>query len=911
MRLHVSQLKADNARARELADPVYKGLQLGPGRRFRYPRRVTFPRTKIQPPRPRATYVARGALEGRVAGALRERRVVLACAPAGYGKTMLLAHALTQLPPGHAVAWVAADAGDDLQRLLECMLAALEPFDPPWRTAPEALVQRVAASAEDARAVAAELINALDAVEVERGVLVLDDLHRVEDPAFFRFLDVLLERMGARWTFVLASRTDPPVALARLRAAGDVEELRQLQLQFARDEARSLAAQAGLDEAFADRAFDRTLGWPAGMRMAIAAASQGKGARPERPLFEYLLEEVLDRLPTPLADFLLRVSVLPELEAARCAAVTGRADAAAMLEEMERLGLFVETLEAPARTLRLHDLFREALQHRLSVRNPSLLENMRRAAAHTEPDPLRRIPWLIEVGELAPAAALAFQVLPPLIVTSGPPGPLHVLGQFPQAFREASPELMMVRGLIGWVSWDFAAMHEHFARAEAGFAARGDADLADLARGYRATVLVTLGRPVEADAALATLRRRTLRSDARIVMLNAESWLAIDTGRLRSVAPIVDEMLDLLEKEARIDLWFHTSPPMRVPGLPGMARTLERHAALMLEAKGEEPTALRALGLLCQAWGAAWRGELLEAHHLRALTQQEAAWSGNSGAVRTHLLTHAALTLAMSDDCEAALEAAATRIRERTPGATPWIRYVHHWFGARVAAACGEAAVLRDMLRRMDAASAEMGPESASASHAMEMPVRAQLAWLEGRTDEAVAGWQRALQEEEAIDVYGQASETRVRLASAMVARGQLRKAAAILEGAFARALDDGGPGGALLAAFELRALAEAKWGDALAPEHHDRLRAWRDQLEHARLQRHQARRPQASGAAGLTARELEVLERIAAGDSNKLIARQLGLSPHTVKRHVANILDKLGVSTRGQAAARYREARE
>ena len=104
---------------------------------------MTFARTKIQPPRPRLSFVERAGVQARLADALRTRRLVLLCAPAGYGKTTLLAQAVARLPDA-AVAWITADAGDNLQRLLECVVAALEPFDPPWRTAPEALVARVA-----------------------------------------------------------------------------------------------------------------------------------------------------------------------------------------------------------------------------------------------------------------------------------------------------------------------------------------------------------------------------------------------------------------------------------------------------------------------------------------------------------------------------------------------------------------------------------------------------------------------------------------------------------------------------------------------------------------------------------------------------------------------------------------------
>src|SRR4029453_10564911 len=122
----------------------------------------------------------------------------------------------------------ATDGGADVQGRVGCMLAALEPFDPPWRTAPEALLARIGRSDDEQRAVAAEIINTLDACEVAHGVIVFDDLHRVGDPAFFGLLDLLIGRMSSRWTLALVPPTDPPLALARLRASDELAEFRQL-----------------------------------------------------------------------------------------------------------------------------------------------------------------------------------------------------------------------------------------------------------------------------------------------------------------------------------------------------------------------------------------------------------------------------------------------------------------------------------------------------------------------------------------------------------------------------------------------------------------------------------------------------------------------------------------------------------
>jgi LuxR family transcriptional regulator, maltose regulon positive regulatory protein len=865
--------------------------------------------------------VERGTLQARLAEALTARRVVLLCAPAGYGKTTLLAQQIALLPPQAAVAWISADRGDDLHRLFECFAAALEPFDPPWRTAPESLAARLAGSPADAqREVAGEVVNVLDACDVAHGVLVFDDLHRVEDPAFFRFIDNLLERVGPRWTVVVSSRNDPPLALARLRAAGELAEFRQLQLQFAHDEARRLARAAGLDDTLADRLFARTQGWPAGLRIAIEAATAAavpteRALRAgERPLFEYLVSEVLNHLEPRLAEFLQRVAVLPELEAARCAAVSGDADAAARLDEMERLGLFVEVLDAPVPTLRLHDLFREALLRVLAERDPDALTEARRLAAATEPDPIRRITLLLDAGELAQAAVLVYEHAPAMVARSGPAPATHLIARFPAPFRERAPELHFVRGLVAWVHWDFPAMLACFERAEAGFAARGDADDAVLACAFRATGLIPMGRLDESTDLLVRLRERELPAPAQVMRLHAESWLAVDDGRSDEVAPLVVQMLDLLEGLDRLDLWYHTTPANRLPGLPGMTRPLLRHAALLVRLSGDEPSTLRAIALLVRAWDALWRGSLAEAGALIERAREDDTWAGRTGAVWGHLLAVTALREAAVGNAVPALDAARTRLDDLGARHSVWGRWLLLLFVARTAAACGDAEALDEALRRLDTQLLLVQTAANPARTRAMAPLRAQLAWLTGQADPAEALWRDALRHETQFEIWGLATESRVRLARALARRGELGDAASVLAPVFQRDEREGGPGGAVLAADALADLAAAPWHNEIAPSWRARLEDWCRALDTERGRGPgRGETPAAARAAhatdwrGLTAREREVLERIAAGDSNKLIARAFDLSLHTVKRHVANILDKLEVDTRGQAAAWYR----
>jgi DNA-binding CsgD family transcriptional regulator len=162
-----------------------------------------FAQAKIQPPHPRAaTLVARPALEAGLVEHLMAQRVVLLHAAAGFGKSLLLARAVERLPGTCARVWLSLDEGDTLRSAGECLATALEPFDPPWRADPMSL-----AGAGEVHAAAAVFANTLLALETQRGVLVLDDLHRVQDPGLVQFFAVLVERLTPGWCVAIASRT--------------------------------------------------------------------------------------------------------------------------------------------------------------------------------------------------------------------------------------------------------------------------------------------------------------------------------------------------------------------------------------------------------------------------------------------------------------------------------------------------------------------------------------------------------------------------------------------------------------------------------------------------------------------------------------------------------------------------------
>jgi ATP/maltotriose-dependent transcriptional regulator MalT len=342
--------------------------------------------TKLHVPQPRPGFLPRPRLTERLAEGMAGE-LVLVCAPAGFGKTSLLAHwARGGQPP---VVWLALDAGDnDPARFWRYVAAALDP-------ACAGIAEQVAALLRGPQppleAVVTGLINALAAQPDQVG-LVLDDYHLIEAAAVHDSLTVLLERLPSQLRVVLAGRADPPLPLARLRVRGQLVELRERELRFTPEEAAALLGEAvGLElpEAAAAALAASTEGWVAGLQLA-ALSLQGHVdptgfvagfSGSHRYVLDYLTEEVLARQPEPLVSFLLETSVLERLCGPLCQAVTGRADSQGLLEQAERANLFLHPLDEVRGWWRYHQLFADLLRARLHQQQPDRLPGLHRAAA--------------------------------------------------------------------------------------------------------------------------------------------------------------------------------------------------------------------------------------------------------------------------------------------------------------------------------------------------------------------------------------------------------------------------------------------------------------------------------------------------------------------------------------------------
>jgi LuxR family maltose regulon positive regulatory protein len=359
-------------------------------------------RTKLAPPIPRGL-VARDELVGALADGL-SRPLTLILGPAGSGKTSLLAQWWLSAGEGQLVAWLALDVSDnEPTRFWTYVIAALQSVLPDVGETAFRLLRAPGVNLVEETLPA--LLN--DLLETaQETVLVLDDYHLIHDELIHRTLAFFLEQLPDGHRVVIASRSQPSLPVARLRARGALSEIEPGQLGFSVSEARALlndVHRLGLSDGSVRRLCGRTEGWAAGLYLA-AMSLRGREnvdqliesfAGSDRRVVDYLGAEVLDRLPDDVRTFLLRSSVLERLCGPLCDAVTGGGDGQEMLERIERSNAFLVPLDERREWYRYHHLFAELLRHELTRRDPG---SVAVAVLHR-----RAARWLMDAGLISEA----------------------------------------------------------------------------------------------------------------------------------------------------------------------------------------------------------------------------------------------------------------------------------------------------------------------------------------------------------------------------------------------------------------------------------------------------------------------------------------------------------------------------
>jgi LuxR family transcriptional regulator, maltose regulon positive regulatory protein len=374
-------------------------------------------RTKLHVPQVRRGLVARPRLSERLSHA-SQPRLTLVSAPPGFGKTTLLAAWLAaEASAERPVAWVSLEESErEPGSFWTYVVTALDAAAPGVGAGALPLLQ---AAHPPIETVLATVLNELG--ELPAGLdLVLDDYHLADSPAIAADMAFLLEHLPPQAHLVISTRADPALPLARLRARGELVEVRAADLRFTPAEAAAYLNEiVGLDLAAADVAAleARTEGWIAALQLA-ALSLQGRDdvaafiagfAGDDRYVVDYLVEEVLARQPDAVRRFLLQTSILDRLSGPLCDAVTGGSDGKAVLELLDRSNLFVVPLDDSRQWYRYHHLFADVLRTHLMEEQPDEVAGLHRRAGwwyDATGEPVAAVRHLLGAGDVHDAADL-------------------------------------------------------------------------------------------------------------------------------------------------------------------------------------------------------------------------------------------------------------------------------------------------------------------------------------------------------------------------------------------------------------------------------------------------------------------------------------------------------------------------
>jgi LuxR family maltose regulon positive regulatory protein len=901
--------------------------------------------TKFSPPLLRGDVIPRQRLLDDLRRRLDAHPLTLLSAPAGYGKTTLLA-ALPVTYPDLSMTWLSLDEEDnDLVRFLTALIAALQHLDPTCGATAQSLLTSHIHRGAEVRRVTSVLINDVLETLSDPFVLILDDLHRIIEPSIFVTLDYLLEHRPPQLHLAVATRVDPPLALARLRARGELSELRLAELRFSEEEASIFLnhrLNLGLSAAELALLHSRTEGWAVGLRLLASSLDRVPSvqdrkllihylAKTDRNVFEFLAEEVFDSQEVEIRGFLLETAILPELTPTLCRAVTRRADAGSMLEELYRRNLFLvqiapsqgmgsqepggashldqphlETGHPPRETrYRYHDLFAEFLRHKLGEVWPERVPDLHLRAAQAESEPARAVDHYQAAASWPEAADLIERIGAEMFTR----GYLDTLSRWinalPASVREGRPRLLhYLSNCAFWKgAWpEVQGLLEHALR---GFEAAGDqagqgevlANLAICASGQGHLELSgalfgqALAKPIPPHTRVQALLGRALARGA------IGDWQ--QTVRdFNAAMALVEQSSELAPLHLVTLQFFH-------PGLAVVPGGLEHLQRICDQARAQVGAEVSPSRLMVE--------EMTTVLHLFRGQLAEAIRSGESAlALRERLGGHpflslnAALFLMIAHAARgdyAAVEPlfdvlflGVDQRVEPTPDLPIYLFYAGRvrWLQGRLR----EARQIYDQMRALMQDPRRALPETRICRAWM----RSLLEVARGRYGEA----ERVLRQPEVLGQQDRGStihgSTRLMLARLCWRQDRQREALAELAPVLAYHEQLGIP-------FPI--LVE---GQSVVPL----LRLGVEQGVHehyaasllALLGADDEPRPVHVPHTGetLTPREVQVLRLILHGASNRIIGEQLVIAQSTVKTHNYHIFAKLDVSTRTEAAARARE---
>lgn len=902
--------------------------------------------TKLYYPQVRPGFIARPHLIGQLTNGLAGKFTLIS-APAGFGKTTLLAEWIRnyelgirndeEQPPHnssfilHNFAWLSLDEHDnDLTRFLTYLVTALQ-------TAAATVGQSALPRLQSNQPVPVEtiltlLISDLSQLDGKLG-LILDDYHLISNPAIHTALSFLLEHAPSQLHIIIASRSDPPLSLSRWRVRGELNEIRATDLRFTASETTQFLQQAlghPLATTTTELLTQRTEGWVAGLQLA-ALSLRGLDAAAtlqfitdfggtHRHIFTYLVEEVLQRHPPLVQQFLLQTTLLDRLTASLCDAVTeirewpvernialqspGPAlQSQFILEYMARNNLFLIPLDESGQWFRYHTLFAETLQARLQETQPDIIPELHRRAArwyeangHTERAirHAQAIPDNDLAADLIDAAANRIWLQGHLGLL------LSWLNSLPEELLLSRLRLLLIHAWLLFLhdQWAEAARRVHLAGQQLATLPPDDPKTQKYYGHWAAIQGAMAAHRQEAASAISWMETalQNLPADdvhwRQIAMIGlglaqlaeGQTYSAITT--LHQAALACERLNDLYLAFAA---WSHQVEACWAQGrLHEVTECLHR---LELLAERDEGGWLALPAYAAIGWGvlAYERNDLAQAQHLITTALPQIWPGGQPRVVLMAYLTLARLAQAQSDNdtMHQYLDAAAQLVHRFNLTAEQ--RFLTATT-ARLLLAEGKLLEASWQLTNQG-----LGPASLpDFQHELGLLTLVRLYLAEKRPDEAITILARLLPPAELAGRDGSILEIYLLQALALAQHDKIDRALACLN----RALT----------------LAEPEqFGRLFINEGQSLAQLLRQVTPRTPYVNHLLAQMNESPTSDilldpLTSRELEILGLVAAGASNQAIADHLVIGLGTVKGHLNHILGKLDAHNRTEAVARGRE---
>jgi LuxR family maltose regulon positive regulatory protein len=883
--------------------------------------------TKLRVPSTRPNLVARPRLHERLDQG-EERKLTLVSAPAGFGKTTLLVEWLMERSGNErSVVWVSLEESDnDLARFLSYLVGALQNVE-------EGIGEGVLASLRSPElppieTVVGALINELADAEGEVTVF-LDDYHLIDTRLVHETVSFFLEHLPENVNLVIATRTDPPLSLSKLRARDQLTEIKAADLRFTTDEAAAFLKDVmGLSLSTEDIAAlaEITEGWVAALQLAALSMRDREDVSgfvesfsgSNRHVLDFLAEEVLERQPEGMREFLLKTSVLERMSALLCDALTGRDDGQEMLERLERENLFVVPLDDERVWYRYHHLFADFLKSRLMRERPESAGELH----------LRASGWYEDNGRLAEAIGHA-------LFASDHDVAARLIEESVEGAVERGEGATALR-------WLEALPTEAKRRRPRLFV-------------EHAVALVITGRPDDAEPLLQEAERAAEAADEkdRRFLLGFASTVRSWRARLWGDAPKAVELarraLSLLpDGEATVRNYAAVRLGDALRAVGDLAAADEAYAEAARIDQAAHHTYGRLAGMVMHARVRAEQGRLREADEafrraLRLLTEGGFELSPAAGVVHIGMGT---LLYERNDldEAERALERG-VELAERTGDVSTLVwayvtlsrnkrargdeggalerarqaEVVARDSGADLQIAIALAWMTRLLLTRGDLTEAvafeqeraATAVDAADAARVVDRLTSVRLLYAQGRHREALALLEELGETAEAAGRTGDLIEILTLQALALWAGHEKERAVSTLAGALTLAepegyvrtfVDEEAPMGDLLSAtLEARRRGHLDAAGRISVSYIARLLAAVAQEATAPATNERLPEP-------LSKREMEVLALIAAGESNEQIAAKLFVSLSTVKTHINRLYRKLGARSRTQAVACARE---